>query len=79
MSPPRRARRGFDCIALKGLMLARLAVPCLFLNSGRGFGGKPPKNRGFVGILRGSKMPKETFFTAISRWRATGFCYPRKE
>ena len=35
-----------------------------------------PKNRGFGGILRGQKclkrgqkMPKETFFTAISRWR----------
>jgi hypothetical protein len=51
-------------------------IPCLFLNTERGFGGKPPKNRGFVGILagskmpkEGSKMPKETFFTAISRWR----------
>src|SRR5215471_11418307 len=51
-------------------------IPCLFLNAERGFGGKPPKKSGFVGILagskmpkEGSKMPKETFFTAISRWR----------
>src|SRR6516162_737565 len=44
-------------------------MPCPFLNTERGFGGKPPQNRGFVGHLAGSKMPKETFFTAISRWR----------
>ena len=44
-------------------------IPCLFLNTERGFGGKPPKKSGFVGILAGSKMPKETSFTAISRWR----------
>src|SRR5262252_9494946 len=56
-------------------------IPCLFLNTERGFGGKPPKNRGFVGILRGqkmpeegSKMPKVTFFTAISRWRVVSRC-----
>ena len=35
-------------------------MPCLFLNTERGFGGKPPKKSGFVGILAGSKMPKET-------------------
>ena len=51
-------------------------MPCLFLNTERGFGGKPPKNRGFVGILRGQKCPKRgqkclkrRFFPAISRWR----------
>src|SRR5215813_15654805 len=44
-------------------------VPCLFLNTERGFGGKPPKKSGFRWHLAGSKMPKETFFTAISRWR----------
>jgi hypothetical protein len=30
-------------------------MPCLFLNTERGFGGNHPKNRGFVGILRGQK------------------------
>src|SRR5262249_9219391 len=51
-------------------------MPCLFLNTERGFGGKPPKKSGFRRHLagskmpkEGSKMPKETFFTAISRWR----------
>src|SRR5215469_15333138 len=44
-------------------------MPCLFLNTERGFGGKPPKKSGFHRHLAGSKMPKETFFTAISRWR----------
>ena len=50
-------------------------MPCLFLNTERGFGGKPPKKSGFRRHLAGSKMPKEgskmrkeTFFTAISRW-----------
>src|SRR5215813_13538882 len=33
-------------------------MPCLFLNTEWGFGGKPPKNRGFVGILRGQKCLK---------------------
>ena len=47
---------------------ASRGMPCLFLNTERGFGGKLPKNRGFFGILR-VKMPEETFFTAISRWR----------
>src|SRR5262244_1194432 len=28
-----------------------------------------PKNRGFVGILRGQKCLRRGFFTAISRWR----------
>src|SRR5215469_16156643 len=51
-------------------------IPCLFLNTERGFGGKPPKKSGFRRLLagskmpkEGSKMPKETFLTAISRWR----------
>src|SRR5215471_15281196 len=44
-------------------------MPCLFLNTERGFGGKPPKKSRFRRHLAGSKMPKETFFTAISRWR----------
>src|SRR5215472_18339578 len=44
-------------------------MPRLFLNTERGFGGKPPKKSGFRRHLAGSKMPKETFFTAISRWR----------
>jgi hypothetical protein len=41
----------------------------LFLNTERGFGGKPSKKSGFRRHLAGSKMPKETYFTAISRWR----------
>src|SRR5262249_5549508 len=44
-------------------------MPCLFLNTERGFGGKPPQKSGFRRHLGGSKMPKETFCTAISRWR----------
>jgi hypothetical protein len=51
-------------------------MPCLFLNTERGFGGKAPKRSGFRRHLagskmpkEGSKMPKEAFFTAISRWR----------
>src|SRR5215469_15202154 len=44
-------------------------MPCLFLNTERVLGGKPPKKSGFRRHLAGSKMPKETFFTAISRWR----------
>ena len=51
-------------------------MPCLFLNTERGFGGKPPQKSGFrrhfAGLKmpeEGSKMPKEAFFTAISRWR----------
>src|SRR5262249_44885603 len=44
-------------------------MPCLFLNTERGFGGKPPQKSGFRRHLAGSEMPKETFFTAISRWR----------
>src|SRR5262245_1949575 len=44
-------------------------MPCLFLNTEQGLGGKPPKKSGFRRHLAGSKMPKETFFTAISRWR----------
>src|SRR5215472_6135811 len=51
-------------------------IPCLFLNTERGFGGKPPKKSRFRRLLagskmpkEGSKMPKETFFMAISRWR----------
>src|SRR5215470_5715929 len=54
----------------------RRGMPRLFLNTERGFGGKPPKKSGFRRHLVGSKMPKEgskmpkkTFFTAISRWR----------
>src|SRR5215472_16920383 len=49
-------------------------IPCLFLNAERGFGGKPPKKSGFVGILagskmskEGSKMPKETYGVRIER------------
>jgi hypothetical protein len=34
-------------------------MPCLFLNTERGFGGKPPKKSGFRRRLAGSKMPKE--------------------
>jgi hypothetical protein len=44
-------------------------MPCLFLNTERGFGGKPPKKSGFRRHLAGSKMLKETFFTAISLCR----------
>src|SRR5215831_2261329 len=49
--------------------LARAAECRLFLDTERGFGGKPPKKSWFRRHLAGSKMPKETFFTAISRWR----------
>ena len=34
-------------------------MPCLFLNTERGFGGKPPQKSGFRRHLVGSKMPKE--------------------
>ena len=34
-------------------------MPSLFLNTERGFGGKPPKRSGFRQHLAGSKMPKE--------------------
>src|SRR5262249_35021437 len=34
-------------------------IPCLFLNTERGSGGKPPKKSGFRQHLAGSKMPKE--------------------
>ena len=34
-------------------------IPYLFLNTERGFGGKPPKKSGFRRHLAGSKMPKE--------------------
>jgi len=51
-------------------------MPCLFHNTERGFGGKPPQKSRFRRHLagsktpeEGSKMPKETFFTATSRWR----------
>ena len=33
-------------------------MPCLFLNTERGFGGRPPKKSGFRQHLAGSKMPK---------------------
>src|SRR5262249_9194314 len=36
-------------------------VPCLFLNTERGFGGKPPKKSGFRRHLAGSKMLKRRF------------------
>src|SRR5262252_6649543 len=44
-------------------------MPCLFLNTERVFGRKTTQKSGFRRHLAGSKMPKETFFTAISRWR----------
>ena len=51
-------------------------MPCLFLNTERGFGGKPPKKSGVSSAScgakmpkEGSSMPKETFFAAISRRR----------
>src|SRR5215469_1071606 len=68
-------------VAHSSLMRARRnsrerGMPCLFLNTERGFGGKPPQKSGFRRHLagskmpkEGSKMPKEAFFTAISRWR----------
>src|SRR5215468_10993191 len=34
-------------------------MPCLFLNTERGSGGKPPQKSGFRRHLAGSKMPKE--------------------
>src|SRR5215472_14868766 len=34
-------------------------MPCLFLNTERGFGGKPPQKSRFRRHLAGSKMPKE--------------------
>src|SRR5215470_7187876 len=46
-----------------------LSIP----NTERGFGGKPLKKSRFRRHLAGSKMPKETFFTAISRWRVVSW------
>src|SRR5215468_5402698 len=34
-------------------------MPCLFLNTERVLGGKPPQKSGFRRHLAGSKMPKE--------------------
>jgi len=44
-------------------------MPCLFLNTERVLAENHPKKWRFRRHLAGSKMPKETFFTAISRWR----------
>jgi len=69
--------RGVDYSLVRAKKLPR-AAECLVysLTTERGFGGKPPKKSGFRRHLagskmpqEGSKMPKETFFTAISRWR----------
>src|SRR5215472_4227390 len=53
----RRTSRVFPSHAREETRESR-GMPCLFLNTERGFGGKPPKNRGFVGILRGQKCLK---------------------
>src|SRR5215467_6265023 len=61
-------------------------MPCLFLNTERGFGGKPPKKSGFRRHLagskmpeEGSKMPKETFFTGspVGEWSHGARSMPR--
>ena len=50
--------------------LARAAECLIYSLTPSGvLGGKPPKKSGFRRHLAGSKMPKETFFTAISRRR----------
>src|SRR5215472_14791767 len=68
ISTPRSLAGAFELRAREETRESR-GIPCLFLNTDRGFGGKPPKKSGFRRHLAGSKMPKETFFTAISRWR----------
>src|SRR5215470_3750977 len=70
LTPSDPARRAIAHAARFPLTRARRnsrEPPCLFLNTERGFGGKPSKKSGFRRHLAGSKMPKETFFTAISR------------
>ena len=44
-------------------------MACLFLNTERVFGRKTTQKSGFRRHHAGSKMPTETFFMAISRWR----------
>src|SRR5262249_32354568 len=56
-TPPPRAPRKHPTRAREETPESR-GMPCPFLNTERGFGGKPPKNRGFVGILRGQKCLK---------------------
>src|SRR5215467_1591418 len=54
-------------------------MPCLFLNTERGFGGKPPKNRGFVGILRGQKCLRRRFLrrSPVGEWSRGARSMPR--
>src|SRR5262249_53537996 len=54
-------------------------MPCLFLNTERGFGGKPPKNRGFVGILRGQKCLRRRFLrrSPVGQWSCGARSMPR--
>src|SRR5262249_10259760 len=45
-------------------------VPCLFLNTERGFGGKPPKKSGFRRHLAGQKCLKRRFLrrSPVGEW-----------
>ena len=54
-------------------------MPCLFLNTERDFGGKPPKKSGFCRHLAGSKMPKETFLrrSPVGEWSRGARSMPR--
>src|SRR5215831_14522643 len=56
----RSRRRVFPSRAREETRESR-GVPCLFLNTERGFGGKPPKKSGFRRHLAGSKMLKRRF------------------
>src|SRR5262249_6084892 len=54
-------------------------MPCLFLNTERGFGENHPKNWGFVGILRGQKCLKRRFSrrSPIGEWSRGARSMPR--
>ena len=54
-------------------------IPCLFLNTERGFGGKPRKKSGFVGILRGQKCLKRRFSrrSPVGEWSRGARSMPR--
>src|SRR5215470_5572010 len=54
-------------------------MPCLLLNTERVLGGKPPKNRGFAGILRGQKCLKRRFSrrSPVGEWSRGARSMPR--
>src|SRR5215831_8754094 len=74
---PRAARKGeIHPTRVREETLESRGMPCLFLNTQRGFGGKPPKKSGFRRHLAGSKMPKEKL-RARRRWLARAGTSPR--